>query len=159
MEIEKKFTVKYLPPNLEQYECIHMEQAYLCTAPVVRVRKANEKYVLTYKSKTSHSEKQYGTKISNEIEMDLTKESYEHLKEKADGHVIEKDRYVIPLDAGLRVELDIFHGYLEGLVFAEVEFESLEQAKEFSMPEWFLEDVSLDQRYNNNYLSGIDCWK
>lgn len=159
MEIEKKFTVKYLPENLQQYECIHMEQGYLCTAPVVRVRKANDEYILTYKSKTPHSEKEYHTKISNEVEMALTKEGYEHLKAKVDGHIIEKDRYIIPLDECLKVELDIFHGYLEGLIFAEVEFESLEQAKCFSPPDWFLEDVSLDKRYNNNYLSSIDCWE
>ena len=159
MEIEKKFTVKYLPENLEQYECIHMEQGYLCTGPVVRIRKANDAYILTYKSKTAHDENAYDTKISNEVEMPLTKEAYEHLKKKVDGHIIEKERYVIPLDKGLKAELDIFHGYLDGLKFVEVEFDSLEQIKDFSMPDWFLEDVSLDKRYSNNYLSGIDRWQ
>ena len=159
MEIEKKFTVKYLPENLEQYECICMEQGYLCTGPVVRIRKANDDYILTYKSKTAHDETTYDTKISNEVEMPLTKEAYEHLKKKVDGHIIEKERYVIPLDKGLKAELDIFHGYLDGLKFVEVEFDSLEQIKDFSMPDWFLEDVSLDKRYSNNYLSGIDRWQ
>ena len=51
MEIERKFTVKKLPENLENYEKKELEQAYLCTNPVVRIRRSNEEYYLTYKSK------------------------------------------------------------------------------------------------------------
>ena len=56
MEIEKKFKIKKLPDNLEQYEQKHIEQGYLCTNPVVRIRKSNDRYILTYKSLviTSH---------------------------------------------------------------------------------------------------------
>ena len=93
VEIEKKFTIKQLP-ELEKYTCIHMEQGYLCTAPIVRIRKANEDYILTYKSKTSLNEKEHSTKISNEVELPLTESSFYHLKEKIDGRVIEKDRYL-----------------------------------------------------------------
>ena len=103
-----------------------MEQGYLCTRPVVRIRKANDEYILTYKSKTPINEEQYGTKISNEVELPLTKEAFEHLKNKIDGRMIDKERYLIPLQEGQKIELDIFHGYLEGLVFAEVEFQSIE---------------------------------
>lgn len=158
MEIEKKFTIKQLP-ELEKYTCIHMEQGYLCTAPIVRIRKANEDYILTYKSKTSLNEKEHSTKISNEVELPLTESSFYHLKEKIDGRVIEKDRYLIPLQDGKKAELDVFHGYLEGLIFAEVEFASVEEADQFVPPEWFLEDVSLDYRYRNSYLSQIERWE
>ena len=34
MEIEKKYTIKKLPENLETYPCKIIEQAYLNTAPV-----------------------------------------------------------------------------------------------------------------------------
>ena len=159
MEIEKKFTIKQLPDTLEEYACIQMEQGYLCTRPVVRIRRENEAYVLTYKSKTQFNEEQHGAKISNEVELPLTKEAFEHLKEKIDGRMIEKERYLIPLKAGQKIELDIFHGYLEGLMFAEVEFQSVEEAEAFIPPEWFLEDVSLDRRYNNSYLSQIERWE
>lgn len=159
MEIEKKFTIRRLPEELERYPCICMEQGYLCTRPVVRIRKANDEYILTYKSKTPINEEQYGTKISNEVELPLTKEAFEHLKNKIDGRMIEKERYLIPLQEGQKIELDIFHGYLEGLVFAEVEFQSIEEAEAFLPPDWFLEDVSLDKRYNNSYLSKIECWE
>ena len=68
MEIEKKFTIRRLPEELERYPCICMEQGYLCTRPVVRIRKANDEYILTYKSKTQIDEEKHGTKISNEEE-------------------------------------------------------------------------------------------
>lgn len=156
MEIEKKFRIKYLPENLEQYTYFEIEQGYLSTRPVVRIRKKNEDYILTYKSKGSLKEKEYDTRISNEVELPLTKESYLHLREKIDGNLIKKKRYLIPLERNLKVELDIFEGCLEGLVFAEVEFSSIEEAVEFVPPEWFAEDVTMDKRYKNSYLSTCD---
>lgn len=159
MEIEKKFRIKKLPENLEKYECIHIEQGYLCKGPIVRIRKANETYILTYKSKTKLDEAQFGTKISNEVELPLNREAYEHLREKVDGSLIIKDRYKIPLKENRVAELDIFHGYLEGLRFVEVEFDSTSQAEQFEIPEWFDEDVSLDYRFCNSYLSSIKKWE
>ena len=44
MEIERKFLIKKLPENLTQYPCRTIEQAYLCTEPVVRIRKDNDDY-------------------------------------------------------------------------------------------------------------------
>ena len=42
MEIEKKYLIRRLPENLEQYECKRIAQGYLCTAPVVRIKEAYE---------------------------------------------------------------------------------------------------------------------
>ena len=53
MEIERKFLLKELPSDLENYPVRHLEQGYLCTGPVVRIRKDNDKYELTYKAKGS----------------------------------------------------------------------------------------------------------
>ena len=51
MEIERKFLIKELPNDLSEYPVHELEQGYLCTSPVVRVRKDNDRYELTYKSK------------------------------------------------------------------------------------------------------------
>lgn len=54
MEIERKFLIKdlhSLPFSIEAYPHRELEQAYLCTGPVVRIRKDDEQYFLTYKSK------------------------------------------------------------------------------------------------------------
>lgn len=149
MEIERKFLVKSLPEHLEQYPHHLLEQAYLCTEPVVRVRRSDDTYYLTYKSK--------GLLSREEANLPLTFESYEHLKAKADGNLICKTRYLIPLpegyDPGLIIELDVFDAPFEGLTLAEVEFESEDQALAFVPPEWFGEDVTYSTEYHNSTLS------
>lgn len=154
MEIEKKFKIKSLPDNLSRYEAKKIEQGYLCTDPIVRIRRSNDRYILTYKSKIvdEHADKE-GVRINHEIEVPLTKEGYEHLREKTDDNLIEKIRYIIPLSDGHKGELDVFGGKLQGLYFIEVEFSDEEDADTFIPPEWFGENVSDDKRYTNSFLS------
>ena len=158
MEIEKKFRLAYLPDDLEQYPCRIIEQAYLNSKPTVRVRRSNEDYILTLKDKQGVAELQIeGAGIVNrEIEISLTKEAYDHLKSKADGYVIEKKRYLIPLQDGLVAELDVFGGRLNGLYFAEVEFPDVETARKFQPPVWIGREVSEDPRYRNTVLSELE---
>lgn len=145
MEIERKFIPNCLPENLQQYPYHEIEQGYLCTSPTIRIRKMDEAYFLTYKST--------GMMAHEEFEMPLTKESYLHLREKTDGILIKKRRYLIPLDESHTIELDIFKGNLDGLTLAEVEFASVEEANSFSPPEWFGKDVTYDKRYHNSEMS------
>ena len=72
--------------------------------------------------------------IREEYNLPLTKESYEHLKEKIDGRLITKKRYVIPLKDSLFIELDIFSGDLAPLMLAEVEFPDEETANHLLHP-------------------------
>lgn len=53
------------------------------------------------------------------------------------------------------IELDIFHGALEGLIYAEVEFPSVEEATAFRPPSWFLREVTEDGAYTNAALSRL----
>ena len=48
MEIERKYLIDSLPEHLDDFPHKELEQAYLCTNPVVRVRREGEEYVLTY---------------------------------------------------------------------------------------------------------------
>lgn len=143
MEIERKFTVKELP-DLSNYQYKRLTQAYLNTDPVIRIRREDEKYVLTYKGK--------GLLAREEHNLPLNAESFEHLLPKADGLVISKTRYLIPYENYL-IELDIFDGDLAPLIMAEVEFESEEDAHAFVPPSWFDKDVTQDKRYHNSNLS------
>ena len=159
MEIERKFTLKKLPENLEEYPFLHIEQAYLSTNPVVRVRKQNNEYYMTYKGS--------GMMAREEHNLPLTEESYYHLREKADGNIISKKRYLIPLhnpgfkegfpappeDYTLMIELDVFDAPFAPLIMAEVEFGSKEAANSFVPPEWFDEDVTYDEKYHNSYMA------
>ena len=88
MEIEKKFLVHLSNIELNNYEYRIIEQGYLSTSPVVRVRRDNDDYYLTYKSS--------GLMVRQEVNLPLTKESYMHLIKKSDGNVISKRRYLIP---------------------------------------------------------------
>lgn len=144
MEIERKYLIKTLPENLEQYPLRVLEQGYLCTTPVVRIRKDNDKYELTYKSG--------GLMARQEYNLPLTADAYEHLRLKVDGRIISKKRYMLPLRE-YTIELDIFEGDLAPLMLAEVEFSSIEEANAFEPPEWFGEDVTFDGRYHNSCLS------
>ena len=148
VEIERKFKIKQMPDNLEQYKSHKIEQAYVCYTPVIRIRKQDDDYILTYKGG--------GLLAHPEYNLPLVEEGYKHLLEKSDGNIITKTRYLIPINDGLTAELDVFEDMFEGLVFVEVEFESLDQATAFSPPEWFGEDVTNDGRYHNSYLSKVD---
>ena len=134
MEIERKYLVKILPDHLEQYPCRQIEQGYLSTNPVVRIRRK-------------------GLMVREEYNLPLNEESFTHLKEKIDGLLIQKRRYLIPLAEKYTIELDVFEGALAPLVLAEVEFETEEEANTFVTPEWFGEDVTFSTKYHNSTLS------
>ena len=153
IEIERKFLVKEIPDKLDTFERIDMTQGYLNTNPVVRIRKENDDYVLTYKGS--------GLLSRSEYNLPLNEESFEHLLKKCDGIIISKSRYKIPLENGLIAELDIFKGDLDSLKLVEVEFGSVEEANNFIPPEWFGKDVTTDGRYHNSYISkyGLLKWR
>ena len=149
MEIERKFLVNTLPQNLDSYPFHQIEQGYLCTNPVVRIRREDDTYYLTYKAS--------GKMVREEYNLPLTKKAYEHMLPKADGNVITKKRYLIPIEGtSLTVELDLFEGAFSGLILAEVEFADEEAAGQFVPPAWLGEDVTFSNQYHNSYLSKCD---
>lgn len=147
MEIERKFLPDpdKLPFQPEDFPCKKIEQGYLCTEPVVRIRRDNDDYFLTYKSK--------GLMVREEYNLPLTREAYVHLKQKIDGRLIVKKRYVIPLENNLALELDIFENDLAPLVIAEIEFPDEASARAYRAPAWLGEDVTLSPLYHNSTLS------
>ena len=147
-EIERKFLIKTLPENLNEYKYHSMIQGYLNTSPVVRVRKEDDTYYLTYKGS--------GLLSRTEYNLPLNEESFHHLLEKADGNIISKKRYEIPYiqdNVIYTIELDIFDAPFSPLIMAEVEFESEEVAAAFSIPEWFGKEVTYDSAFHNSNLS------
>lgn len=145
MEIERKFLIQKIPFDLTGYRKSEIEQAYLCTKPVVRIRKSDDEYYLTYKGKGKIAREEYN--------LPLNEEAYLHLREKADGNILTKTRYEIPTEDKLIIELDVFYGKFQGLILAEVEFETMEQANAYVPPEWFGRDVSITGEYQNSKLS------
>ena len=145
MEIERKFLIKKLPEDIQEFPHKEFEQGYLNTSPVVRVRREQDDYVLTYKGG--------GLLVRDEYNLPLDKASFNRLISKAEGHIIRKSRYFIPEKDELTIELDIFKGELSPLVMAEVEFESEEQAKAYIPPDWFGTEVTYDSGFHNSNMS------
>ena len=144
MEIERKFTVRRLPDGLSSCPKTWMEQAYLCTHPVVRVRRAGEEFWLTCKGE--------GLMVRQELNLPLTEETYRRLLAKADGIPISKERYRVPL-GNHTAELDVFDAPFAPLIIAEVEFPTEEEALAFQPPDWFGREVTFDPAYTNASLS------
>ena len=129
MEIERKFLINPDDFEYKEYPCKRLEQGYLNTDPVVRVRREGDEYNLP-----------------------LTETGYEHLIQKADGNIIRKTRYLIPL-GDLTIELDEFNAPFAPLLMAEVEFPDRETAESFTPPAWFGREVTNDPAYHNSNMS------
>lgn len=153
MEIERKYLIEAaeMPKHCLSYPFLQIKQAYLSTDPVVRIRREDDSFYLTYKSR--------GKMAREEYNLPLNAQSYAHLLAKADGRVLTKKRYLIPAkDAGipassLTIELDVFEGAYQGLLLAEVEFSSKEEAERFIPPAWFGREVTFTGEYQNSVLA------
>ena len=143
-EIERKFLVKGDAWRALAKGTTY-RQGYLNSAKerTVRVRTAEDKAFLTIKGLTlgaTRAEYEY------EIPFDEGKAMLDALAEKP---LIEKKRYKIPA-GDLTWEIDEFLGENAGLIVAEVELTSEDQA--FDRPAWLGDEVTGDTRYYNANL-------
>lgn len=153
-EIERKFLVKDINNiNLSLYRKKTIMQTYLYTDGLTFIRKrkieesSNTSYYYTVKTgKTS----KHGI---NEFETEINKEIYDKLMPTQKTNAIMKDRYYIPLGNSLTIELDIFGGIFEGIIFAEVEFKNENEAERFKKPDWF--DKELSGRISNSMMTKL----
>lgn len=155
MEIERKFIPDTILENLSAYPCQLIEQAYISSDPVIRIRKksiydtsndtTDTRHILTVKSS--------GMMARQEFELDISEASYNNLKNKVSGNIITKHRYIIPLDSTLKLEFDVFDGVFKGLIIAEIEFPTEEMAKKYTPPAYLSEEVTYDTRFHNSTLS------
>jgi CYTH domain-containing protein len=150
VEIERKFLIdkEQLPVDLERYPHSDLEQGYIITEPVLRIRKKNDAYILTYKGA--------GFLQREEVEFPLTREAYDKLLTKVEGNIITKTRYKIPEKIDLTIELDIFSGLFQGLYLAEVEFPDEETANAYLPPAWFGREVTYESTFHNSTLSKME---
>jgi adenylate cyclase len=148
VEIERKFLVGANPPVLEQSRSKRIEQGYIAIeadGTEVRVRRRDGAAVLTVKSGGGRS------RVEEEIAIDA--ERFARLWPLTEGRRLEKTRYLIPAEAGLTIELDVYSGALAGLMVAEVEFDSEEAGDAFEPPAWFGSEVTDDVRFKNQTLA------
>jgi adenylate cyclase len=142
MEIEKKFLVKDISHlDLSNYNKIEMVQDYLYIdkLTIVRKRKCIKNNQKTYMYTIKTDKKNLSV---NEIEKEITEDEYNNLPTNPSYNSLSKTRYIIPYIENLKIELDVFRGIYNGLIFAEIEFKSEEQANSISLPEWFDKELS-----------------
>jgi adenylate cyclase len=147
LEIERKYRLSDLPSWVEECPSEEIEQGYLALAndgTEVRLRRRAGQVLLTAKVGTGE------TRVEREIE--LEEEQFHALWPLTEGRRIQKTRYLVPHE-GLTLEVDRFEGDLEGILMAEVEFDSEEASAEFEPPPWLGPDVTGDERYANESLA------
>jgi adenylate cyclase len=145
MEVERKFRLPRLP-DLSGSDSDPIEQGYLAVGAEgeVRLRRKGEQTLLTAKR---------GAGLSRvEAEVEISPEHFEVLWPLTEGRRLRKRRHLLPHD-GLGVEIDVYEGELEGLIVAEIEFDSEDQARAFDPPDWLGEDVTGDERFLNQSLA------
>jgi adenylate cyclase len=146
-EIERKFLPREIPSPADGADSVEIHQGYLAIEEdvEVRVRRIGADQVLTVKGGRGE--------IREEVEIALDMEQFGALWPLTAGRRLAKRRFVFGLGGGLEVELDVFTGELEGLLIAEVEFESKLDSRHFQPPEWFGSEVTGDQRYFGQSLA------
>lgn len=147
MEIERKFLVTRLP-QLDAARTTSIAQGYVAIANdggEVRVRRRDGACTLTVKR---------GSGLARgETEIELSPEQFAALWPLTEGARVEKVRHELELGPATVAELDVYAGPLDGLVVAEVEFESEAAASRFSPPDWFGAEVTDDDAYKNRRLA------
>ncbi len=151
-EIERKYLLKNEDWRQLPAHVWHMQQGYLSKqGNTVRIRIANDKAFLTVKSKSKGLSRL-------EFEYEVPVADAQHMMLICITPVVEKFRHCINYE-GHVWEVDEFKGENEGLVVAEVEMRSEDEA--VSIPTWIGSDVSDDKRYRNSRLAicPFKSWK
>ena len=145
-EIERKFLVKDDSYRQLAESKSRIKQGYICSARgrTVRVRVRDEKGFLTIKGPSNDSGlNRY------EWEKEIPLDEAEELMKLCEPGLIDKTRYLVNF-GGHTFEVDEFYGEIEGLVVAEIELSTEEEA--FLRPAFLGEEVTGQVKYYNSFL-------
>ncbi len=145
-EIEKKFLVAGDAFKQDAEKQVHIVQGYLSTVSerTVRVRIKGDSGYLTIKGKSNES-----GASRYEWEKEININEAKELLEICEAGVIDKTRFLVKSGAHT-FEVDEFYGDNQGLVVAEVELGSEDEA--FEKPRWITEEVTGQNKYYNAML-------
>ncbi|HTT96392.1 MAG TPA: CHAD domain-containing protein [Solirubrobacterales bacterium] len=144
-EIERKFLVEEMPRHESGQTVI--EQGYLALGADTEVRLRRQGGELLLTAKSGHGE------VREEVEVPIEPRAFEALWPLTAGRRVRKVRHYVPLREELRAEVDVYAGALDGLLTAEIEFESTAQADRFRPPPWLGAELTGDGRYANRSLA------
>jgi len=145
-EIERKFLVK---GDFKSYakKQTRITQGYLSSVPerTVRVRIKGDQGFITIKGIGSAS-----GASRFEWEKQIPVDEVKDLLQLCEAGIIDKTRFIVPEQSGLKFEVDEFYGDNEGLTVAEIELPSEDHP--FEKPAWLGKEVTGDAKYYNSML-------
>lgn len=147
-EIERKFLISEIPRDLKSLRIHELQQGYILLVNPqfeLRLRYDGARYMQTFKTGEGQTR--------TEIEISITREQFEVLWPFTKGCQLSKTRWECPYESWI-IELDIYKSPHQGLITAEVEFDSEEEARRFVPPGWFGEEITDNPRYRNRALAG-----
>ncbi len=147
MEIERQWLISKFPDD-EGIECIKtaiVKQGYISTKPAVRIRSTDENGKITYKL----CFKGKGTLVRREFEIDIDESEFNELCHFVNGELVTKNYKVYSLDDGLMLEASLVdEGKPTAFYYAEVEFETQQQANKFVPPAFLLQEKTYDENFS-----------
>jgi CYTH domain-containing protein len=152
-EIERKFLVERLPDRMATLSFDPIDQGYLAIGEdgtEVRLRRMGGYCYLTVKSE--------GGLVRQEQEIELDPAQFEALWPATEGKRLRKRRYTFE-EAGHMVELDVYQDQLDGLLVAEVEFETVRDAEAYQPAAWFGREVTGMTVFKNKKLVETGDWR
>lgn len=144
MEIERKFLIDEFPGDLPLIKEAEVFQGYLSVDPVVRIRSSRTAlgtgYVLCFKGN--------GTLARQETEIDIDEKTFGELENLLKAPMIRKDYKVYALPDGHKLECSLVdQDTPTSFLFAEVEFETIEEAQAWCPPAFLSREVTEDRSY------------
>lgn len=141
-EIERKWLLKSLPSFTKNTTATLVEQSYLSMEPEVRIRMkyklfAPPDYIMTIKGGNNDL-------VRDEDELILMDYQYNTILKSIGRDPIRKDYYRYAIDGtDLIFEVSVVDkGTLNQFYYVEVEFKTIEEAKKFNLPTWFINETS-----------------
>ena len=146
VEIERKFLVLDSSYKHEAFSSSHIRQGYICSerGRTVRVRIRDTRAYITIKGPSAD-----GGLSRYEFEYEIPLSDAETLMTLCQPGIIDKTRWLVK-SGKHTFEVDEFHGDNEGLVMAEVELSSEDEA--YQQPAFIGQEVTGDRRYYNSQL-------
>jgi len=149
-EIEKRYLVKDVPEDLDEYPSEILEDNYIPPTsrhPIIRIRRIGNKYFITKKKLLREDSKNF----AKEETIILDKDEYNYLKD-IPGKKLRKKRYQYKWN-GRDCEVDVYEDDLKGLVIMDFEFDSEEEMIDFKKPDFCIEIID-EECIAGGYLCG-----
>ena len=150
LEIERKFLMDGFPQGLDILSEVEIEQGYLSHDPEVRLRKAvdkrteEEEYYITIKGQ--------GDLTRQEIETEISADFYYDVIDMLGFTPVTKDYKTYKLGPWKLEVSKVDGGTRHEFFYAEIEFPTEQDAKEFDPPTFFGREITFNEDYKmKNY--------